>query len=490
MILDGFRLTFSAIGYQFHFGLESHFDVDLDDFCDQCPFKQASSGCYHTSKDKMHSCSPEDLIKSKDASAREKPVYIPMYQKNVQRRIRPLFRQFRDTLLIELKSIPLEKLTIANNHVLSATGMKLQSLLSLQKIGVGSVSIWVEGLDLTDEDQLIQIRDPRLLSVVMAAGDYDRTKWPVMDFVRYLILLSHQALAGQEVDHTRTENHHSIKSDNRLDNFLTSIIPKYADTSGGVKVEIDNHPFFMLQYDLSSDELQRKFREHPHDIRLPLCGDRNWKLKNDSIVKDTITKANVSSRDSILWIANPEGTVKFWSSELETPIQESMTATLLETDIVLTMRYFLQTIGLLAFRLSSVNLSPTKLSKIRQKLFIDIDKYCNINVSHKDTTRRRLESLKSRFQVDEMYEGLVARLDLVSTKLSTAHSASVERQQLLLTLVFAFFGAFTVLDALWRTIHLTVAGISISAIVMRIMGAVFVTGIVWLISLVAKRVSE
>jgi hypothetical protein len=69
--------------------------------------------------------------------------------------------------------------------------------------------------------------------------------------------------------------------------------------------------------------------------------------------------------------------LKILSNEIdtETSFEESFTATLLETDIVLTMRYFLQSTTYKLSELPNEIENPVKISELKEHLFLSMDKY-------------------------------------------------------------------------------------------------------------------
>lgn len=446
MILNGFQHKRILIGYQFHFGLVSHDDIAFSKFCERCPFSGLALGCYRTASDSISLCKYKNPGKVLDPDVQPQLTYIPAYQKNVRRRIRPFYRLLRDSIVIEFRPLPVTSLLLSDK-IISSSGQPftLGILLVLQKIGSGSVTIWLDNWLPKNEQQWYGVRDPCLLTIKLETPELKRKTWPLISFVRYLVALSHTGLSSKNLRLSNIEASDCLESDSGLDGFLEKNVSGLFREGTYSFVEINNYPLFFIQFDNTTEELRKQVLSNPADIRLILCGDRNWRCKSEKIVDESVLKADTSSRDSIFWLVNSEGTVKLTSSELETSVEESFTATLLETDIILTMRYFLQRMNNLMLRLTTSKLAPTDLPRLRHRLFTDLDKYCNIEVSHKDTTLRRIRRFKKLFQIDELYQGVVARFDLLGSKLSSQHTASLEIQHTLLTLVFGFFGALSVL---------------------------------------------
>lgn len=487
MLADNPHIHSTFFGHQFHFGLECHPDVDLSNFCVNCIFKGASIGCLHAANDIVSPCKSENTKKLLDASVKESPLYLPFFQKNLQRRIRPLYRQLRDSIIIELKPIKVKQIDIINCDIELPTSLTLQCFINIQKIGVGSITTLIKGIVPEEEEQWRNLRDPALISLEMNSTEFIRQKWQLMEFVRFLILLSHLSLIENKVPRQTLESSEAIKTDRSLEKFLGLHIPTFESGGSSVNLEIDNYPFAYVQLSSTTAEMKNLFSLSAADIRLSLYGDKNWKLKTKEVITSSVNNSDTSSRDSILWLVGPEGTVKFWSSELETDLRESITATLVETDIVLTMRYFLQTINFMLLRIATLPLTPTEITKMRHRLFTNLDSYCNIDISHKDTTKKRIEKCKKIFSIDEMYKSIVDRYDLLSNKQLANYSLCIERQQKLLTLVFGFFGALSALYVIFVDVDKRLEREWFFSIIDGILGATCVTLIIWLIINVIRR---
>lgn len=490
MLLDNHPTLNIKIGYQFHFGLEFHENAILEDICNTCPFKTISSGCYNTHKEHIKQCFGDQVKDAKDASILEEPHYLKYYQKNIHRRISPFYREFRESLLIEFKSIPINSIIMPNNIVINTDSslVSLKVQISLQKIGIGSIYLWIENFHPENEAQWHYVRDPGMISISIDSTEYNRDKWPLIEFVRNLILKCHILYSNKEMDISNIENSKYIKSDHELDYFLNKHFKYFSDYGAFTKVNINNYPILFIKYNLTTEEMNKEIKTNASDIRLSLCGDINWKFKNQKIIQSSIVNSNTSSRDSIKWIVNSEGTVKLCSNELETSVEESFMATILETDIILTMRYFLQTIGSLIYKLGTSKLSHHKLTLLRHKLFTDIDNYCNIEVSHKDTTRTRLVRIKEIFKLNEMYDKVVDRFDLLNNRLITTHSVALEKQQTLLTLTFGFFGALSVLLKIYEKLDLFG---TVTNIILSILGSTLISiFLYYIISLIHKKIKR
>jgi|GEM_PF-5621393 hypothetical protein len=488
MILQQYKTINSLFAYQFHFGLEAYSKVAFENFCTTCPFQNLTLGCYNTVFDKINQCKVQNIDKVRDPALQPKIDYIPAYQKNVGRRIRPLYRVLRDSMVIESKPIPLTGIQFHSGSLVSPTKPAcIRFLIVLQKIGVGSITLWIEDLNPTNEEQWYILRDPCLVTVKLEQQALPQNVWTLIAFIRYLILLSHLGLSKQKMSRLADEIARATESDIALDHFLGKHLSRRYRKRILTSVQVESYPIFFLQYHMTTEELRKAVLDKPEDIRLILCGDRNWRWKTSEIVKQSVLNADTSYRKSIFWLVNSEGSVKLCSSGLETSVKESFTATVLETDIILTMRYFLQRINGLMLKLGKSRLSPNELSSLRHRLFMDLDKYCNIEVSHKDTTRRRVEKLKGIFAIDSMYNGVVDRFDLLSGRLASRHAYELHIQQVLLTLVFGFFGSLTALYRILTNVKSLPADGILSALGLSLLGSSTITaGLYLLIRLIWK----
>jgi hypothetical protein len=373
--------------------------------------------------------------------------YLESFQKNVRRRIRPSYREYRDTLLLDALPLMVDTIAVGKEPPREVRNVRLHFLLALQKIGVGSLMLFFEDYDPVSPDDWLGIRDPRLVSVRLRSPIYNRVDWPLMTLVRFIVLLAYMGLLQRaDLDPADYVYLEAIESDDKLEAFLREeLSERQGDVLPELLVEVDNYPFLYVEYDLPTAELRRAVEAQPADIRLFLCGDRNWSCKSDEVVERSVLSSDTSSRDSIFWFVNSEGVVKLASNQLETPFEESVTAMWLESDIVLTMRYFLQSISRLLLKATKERMAPIQLNALREELFANLDKYCNLEVSHKDTTRWRIEKYKEIFRVDTLYERVVERFELLGEKMGAIHASIVQGQQSILTLVFGFFGSLNAL---------------------------------------------
>jgi fluoride ion exporter CrcB/FEX len=89
--------------------------------------------------------------------------------------------------------------------------------------------------------------------------------------------------------------------------------------------------------------------------------------------------------------------------------------------------------------------NPIMVSKMKDQIFTTIDKYFNVNLSHNDQTLRRIEKFKKIFRVDDIYKNVTDRLEILSIKISNENSAIMEKQQVVLTIIYGLFGSMSVI---------------------------------------------
>ncbi|MHB0914584.1 MAG: hypothetical protein ACYC4M_02730, partial [Thermoleophilia bacterium] len=326
----------------------------------------------------------------------------------------------------------------------------LKGLVVLQKNGVGSLNIWIDGIwPGNNASRWNALRDPLQLDLDFRAPELSG-RFHLMTFVRMIVLLCHFD-TKDEVDLEPMMRQSYLQTDSDLDNQLRKTISAIQKDETRTTLEIENYPYFFIQLNQEKEIFKNNFDDLSNisDLRVPLCGDIHWDTKSEEVIKTSVQEANISSRDSIIWLVNSEGTVKIWANEFGTTLEESITATLLETDIILTMRFFLQTMNKLIFKFTEETKTPTDLLKIRESLFSKLDNYSNLEVSHHDTTQRRIEKWRKVFRIDSMYKNVVDRFDLLNGRLESHDTSAIRKQQTILTLAF---GVFATVNVVYRVL--------------------------------------
>ena len=367
------------------------------------------------------------------------------------RMIRNNYKTINASRIIKLDALCVNRLWI-NKQLINISGQViLTGIVSLQTMGICTISLWFEGYTPTNANEWIEVSDSSLINFELSTSGLTRQSWNMNEFVRYIALNCH-AMLNSSIDLLSESIDTLISDESHYRTFLLKCYEKSSQQP--FCYDIESYPLTFIEYDISKDELLKIF-EVPSkisDFRLFLYGDLHWSIKSDSRIVKTVNEVNMSSRDSIKWLTTSLGTLKVAANDLEneTSIEESFTAMLLETDIILSMRYFLMGIRGSLANLSRDGVAPITVSEMKEQIFINMDKYFNINLSHNDQTIRRLERMKEIFHINALYDEVKDRIDVLSVKINNENSATIERQQIFLTLIFGFFGSEQVMYAFFQ----------------------------------------
>ncbi len=435
------------LGYQFHFSVGIPDGYVLTDCGDNhpCALHGISSCCYRTSKNISSICRNSDG----ESVSHEPHAYIESYKRNVVRRINSSFRTVRDSLTIKIDDIPISSITIGEKRVnsLDRENVFLTGIISIQTIGVCTVSLWFENLKISEENEWRNIIDPSKVQFTTSYAGINKSSWKTLDFIRFLQLKCHETV-NSDMGFLSDERYQEYILDDKR--FVKYIMSKYKGKSfSPISYDCTSYPIIFIQYNMSNDEIKTAVNsvEKIRDFRLVLYGDFHWKLKTDDVIQSTVVNVNITTRNSIAWYVTSQGMLKIASVDInnETSIEESFTTALLETDLVLTMRYFLSSIMLDLSRISDQYEDPIAIDILKENIFESMDKYFNINVSQNDQTMKRIEKLERIFYVDHIYSDVRDRIEILSTKIANENSDSIERQQVFLTIIFGLFGSIQVL---------------------------------------------
>lgn len=435
------------LGYQFHFSVGIPDGYILTDCGENnpCALHDISSCCYRTSKNISSACRNSDGI----SVSHEPHPFIEAYKRNVVRRINSNFRNIRDSLTIKLDEIPISSISIGDKRInsLDRDNVFMTGIISIQTIGVCTVSVWFENLKIDDENEWRNIIDPSKIQFTTSYAGINKNSWKMFDFIRFLQLKCHDTV-NSELEFLSDDRYQDYILDDKK--FVEYVMSKYKDKSfAPISYDCNNYPIIFIQYNMSTDELKTTINsvDKIRDFRLVLYGDLHWKLKTDNVIQSTVVDVNITTRNSIGWYVTSQGMLKIASADInnETSIEESFTTALLETDLVLTMRYFLSSIMLDLSRISDQYEEPIAIDLLKENIFESMDKYFNINVSHNDQTIKRIEKLEGVFYVDRIYSDVKDRIEILSTKIANENSDTIERQQVFLTIIFGLFGSIEVL---------------------------------------------
>lgn len=430
------------IGYQFHFGVGIQRPTMLLDCEDNVPcfLHSISKGCYRTSKNRIKPCNrtPDRTSESTDND----DIFLSSYQKTVDRRIRAIYRGIRDSMIIKLDDIPISNLRIDNKAIVS-DNVSLTGIISIQNLGICTISLWLDNYKPQTENEWRKICDSEVVSFTLTHTNLNRSNWTLMEFVRYLSALCHKTVNPHIISLNGFEQNSCLRNKQDFADFLKSAY-ETSTTESPISYEMDSYPLSFIQYNIETDALNTIFPTQAKELRLFLNHDTHWNLKKEQLVQDMIENAEVSTRESIHWLVTLQGSIKLCSRDLGTTIEESFNVMLLETDVVLTMKYFLSSIMQNLSRLSSEFSNPIKVSEMKDNIFTTMDNYFNINLSHNDQTMKRIDKFKEIFRINTTYKSVSDRLEILSVKISNENSAIIEKQQVFLAIVFGLFGSLSV----------------------------------------------
>lgn len=447
MLLEEEKIIRILLGYQFHFSVGIPDGYVLSDCGDNhpCALHDMSSCCYRTSKNITSVCNNSEGFNM----LRDTHPLIEAYKKNVMRRINSSYRNVKDSLTIKLDDIPITSILIGDKRLnsLDRENVFLTGIISIQTIGVCTVSIWFENLKINEESEWINIINPSKIQFTTSYSGTNKSAWKMLDFIRFLQLKCHDTV-NSELGFLNDNRYQDCILDEKK--FVEYIIAKYKGKNySPISFERNSYPIIFVQYNMSSTELKTAISsiDNIRDFRIVLYGDFHWRLKTDSVIQSTVADVNITTRNSIGWYVTSQGMLKIASTDInkETSIEESFTTALLETDLVLTMKYFLSSIMLDLSQISNQYEDPIAIDLLKENIFESMDKYFNINISQNDQTIKRIEKLESIFYVDHIYSDVKDRIEILSTKIANENSDTIERQQVFLTIIFGLFGSIQVL---------------------------------------------
>lgn len=441
------RIIRILLGYQFHFSVGIPDGYILSDCGENhpCSLHGISSCCYRTSKNISSVCRNSDGI----SISHEPHPFIEAYKRNVVRRINSSYRSVKDSLTIKLDDIPITSVSIGDRRLnsLDRDNVFLTGIISIQTIGVCTVSVWFDNLKISDESEWRNIIDPSKIQFATSYSGINKSAWKMLDFIRFLQLKCHDTV-NFDLGFLSDERYRDYILDEKK--FVDYVVSKYKGKPySPISYECNSYPIIFIQYNMSTDEIKSTIStiDKIRDFRLVLYGDYHWRLKTDDVIQTTVIDVNITTRNSIGWYVTSQGMLKIASADInnETSIEESFTTALLETDLVLTMRYFLSSIMLDLSKISDQYEDTISIDLLKENIFESMDKYFNVNISQNDQTIKRIEKLETVFYVDHIYSDVKDRIEILSTKIGNENSDTIERQQVFLTIIFGLFGSIQVL---------------------------------------------
>lgn len=446
-------LSPSSMGYIFTFDLKSDTPTDLIDTTTQDRFKDFASTVYTVGgelRDYGTERNDHSLVR-----IYKQEMYDRRYRRAVLTTRRTMLFEFRPQYVSGL--LHTEK---ALEVVSPGKALLFRFTATVNQLGVASLVMW---LDLGNPGALSfehqqALRDIPALKTqidwrVDPAGARLHGLVSLLDIARFAILLIYSALY-ETVD---------LRSIRRQIDGGVPLERIHRDTcelirdQPHISHEIDCYPIFHV--DLTADESATgaPFRDRCESslkqVRGLLVGDENWDKKKQEVLNDFKAKNSFSTRESIVWFTHPNGSMKIYSKDLETPLQTSKVLITFELEILLTMRHFIYKVirNLNYFsNLRSGSFPLRSVARLRNREMRRLDEYYNLDLLEKDTTIDRLARFRKLFRIDELLDIAVKKFDSLNTYMNTEFQDAAARRQVALTVIFGAFSAGSFVFAIVR----------------------------------------
>ncbi len=409
----------------FDIGDLEHIEITASTFIDK--FRPYAKGAYIVSKG--------DLISWRESDIR----YLPLYQKLFDARIKKQFRRYRESVIIEFEDISCNGLSYKDETIIGNTEWFIQVIYVINKIGVGSLSMIFS----VPSDDIIttsyNLRDTENLRTHVNFPFFN-AEISILNLLRLYQTTILNIMYSNSDDIQSSMQTTLMNHEENIDKLHENICELFQN-DGDIYRETSEYPIFFMMTDILTSGLQDWKISNAHYIRAVVTGDKNWKRKKDKIVKSQISQGDQSSADSVVWIINDDGTIKIYSSDFETDLQLSKVMVLFEMEILLTVKFFLHKINYFLAQDTYHDMTTISCAELKNQAIKDLDLYYNIDISHKDTTRIRIEKCKEILHINYLYDISLAKLEALSSKLSSEYQHEIIRRELLLII---FFGVFSI----------------------------------------------
>lgn len=364
-------------------------------------------------------------------------VYLMNYQNHYRKRIKSVFRQRREIVIFELKDIGIKNLT-CNATLLSSDIIMMKVILTINRIGIGSLSYWLE-LPSTDAVELCKaLREPHNLKANVEAS-FISYKDPLsihelMQLITCLVLIRVRPewLFMFDIPELLSSKKCAIADLHKQ--MYDKILPT-------AYRELDTYPVYFFSPNLPIAEFLQLKTKYGREIRGILTGDANWEYKKDATVEKQLKDYEVGTRDSTIWLVDADGTVKVISEKFETPTLESKVLPVFELELLLALKVFLYKVNWTLQNATAKNLSLQSISTLREQMTRDLFEFYNLDISQKDTTRYRIELCKKVLGIDYLHDITIRKFDAITQRLSVQYQRRSVAVQILLTEIFGALGA-------------------------------------------------
>lgn len=379
-----------------------------------------------------------------------------------ERRFKKTHLARRKTLLLQFPSQEIRGLAFRHSDLIPIESVsRLNCTTTLNEMGVGSLVFWIE-LDSKGEftyDKLTSLRqaDNLTTTVDWRLGPNKalrlRGVYSVEELARFVVISIFCSLY-------KRVNVSEIVSQLSLNASVPDIHDLVCKTCGSdvqVSSHLEFYPIYHIDYCNNppgdNAALEQFVAKSKKQIRGLLTGDANWDKKSDDIISRFLKEHSFSTRESIRWFTDANGSLKIYSSELETPVLISKVLITFELEIMLTMKHFIyKIIGNLNYfsELSRSSLPLRSLARLRDREMRRLDEYYNLDLLQKDTTVTRLDKFKLMFRTEEMFQVALKKFEGLNLFMATEFQAASAKRQLALTIVFGMFGAGNLVYAVLR----------------------------------------
>lgn len=363
-------------------------------------------------------------------------------------RVREVFRHTRQSLIVELKPIFVSSVTVrtgADTPLATAAGVKITPVIVIHGVGTGTLSLWLDlGPVAVTNEVLLASRDDLAVRVHIDQPYYGlRYLQGTLDMREISDLLILMAVkAGQQGTTSSNDIDRAREKAGSTRAALTAILAALPDRRH-IYSGLETYFAATARTDLNSADMHAMVTSDAALIRGLITGDKNWQRKAKAIVEKAVPGADVSTRESIAWFMQLNGAAKLYSTELETPYEQSASLMAFELDVLLTQRLVLLKS---AYYLSTVSRTDgyRELLRVRESQLRVVNEFYSSTLAFKDTTASRLDSLASTFRLDSLQAEADRLLQGLSESLQATQESRILQRQTLLAVLFSAFGGASI----------------------------------------------
>lgn len=366
--------------------------------------------------------------------------HLKHYQTHYQHRLKPQLRAVRATTVLELAPLHLRGLFHQDDQIIPwEEEWCVELTATLNKLGVATLvaRFTAPGSDFVHYGA--QLRDIDHLRVTADDPSYGYGSYTLHEIYALVIARLLVTTYGVEdfpvLGRAETDQHYgSVLA-------LRNEVAKKVGARNPAGDRASNcFTSFLLTTTLEGQALGAWVNEGCLEVRGLLTGDAHWAHKQANRVSAELAEMNVGTRNTAPWYVSADGVVYLLAADFETDFQEARTLVVFELEILLALKHYLLRVNaqLNEWRVDAAPL--TAAASTRNKALRQLDEIYSIEMSHKDTTRARIERCKRIMGIDALRDVTFTRLEALSDYLSLGFQSRIARQQIWLTLVFGVLG--------------------------------------------------